>query len=45
MGAEVQNVSRDDLVIAPFAFSDGNCPNCQHGITTASMNGGFFPMN
>ena len=34
-----------DLVIAPFAFSDGTCPNCQNGITTACMNGGFFPMN
>src|SRR5207248_11298106 len=34
-----------DLVISPFAFSDGTCPNCQNGITTACMNGGFFPMN
>ena len=32
-------------MIAPFAFSDGTCPNCRHGITTACMNGGFFPMN
>src|SRR4051794_18039804 len=45
VGSEVTNLSKDDLVIAPFAFSDGTCPNCQNGITTACMNGGFFPMN
>src|SRR3954466_12349254 len=44
-GADVTNVQRGDLVIAPFAFSDGTCPHCRHGITTACMNGGFFPMN
>src|SRR3954451_7225087 len=44
-GADVTNVDRGDLVIAPFAFSDGTCPHCRHGITTACMNGGFFPMN
>jgi threonine dehydrogenase-like Zn-dependent dehydrogenase len=32
-------------VSSPFAFSDGTCRNCQNGITTAWMNGGFFPMN
>ncbi len=45
VGAEVSSLSEGDLVISPFAFSDGTCPNCQHGITTACMNGGFFPMN
>ena len=45
VGAEVTSLSKGDLVIAPFAFSDGTCPNCQHGVTTACMNGGFFPMN
>src|SRR3954452_1010665 len=45
VGAEVSNLDKGDLVIAPFAFSDGSCPNCQNGITTACMNGGFFPMN
>src|SRR5215216_4735287 len=45
VGAEVTHVAKGDLVIAPFAFSDGTCPNCQNGITTACMNGGFFPMN
>jgi threonine dehydrogenase-like Zn-dependent dehydrogenase len=45
VGADVGDIARGDLVIAPFAFSDGSCPNCQNGITTACMNGGFFPMN
>src|SRR3954466_1464679 len=45
VGADVTNLSKGDLVIAPFAFSDGTCPNCQNGVTTACMNGGFFPMN
>src|SRR3954467_13120462 len=45
VGSEVSNVAKGDLVICPFAFSDGTCPHCQHGITTACANGGFFPMN
>src|SRR4051794_18051273 len=45
IGAEVRGLAKGDLVIAPFAFSDGTCPNCQHGVTTACMNGGVFPMN
>src|SRR3954471_7341048 len=45
VGAEVRTVARGDLVICPFAFSDGTCPHCQNGITTACMNGGFFPSN
>jgi hypothetical protein len=45
VGADVSGLAKGDLVIAPFAFSDGSCPNCRHGITTACMNGGFFPMN
>ena len=45
VGTEVTDLKEGDLVIAPFAFSDGSCPNCQNGITTACMNGGFFPMN
>jgi threonine dehydrogenase-like Zn-dependent dehydrogenase len=45
VGADVRDIKTGGLVIAPFAFSDGTCPNCRHGITTACMNGGFFPMN
>src|SRR3954453_13563370 len=45
VGADVTHLATGDLVIAPFAFSDGTCPNCRYGITTSCMNGGFFPMN
>src|SRR3954471_405578 len=45
IGAEVQKVKKGDFVIAPFAYSDGTCPHCKHGITTACLTGGFFPQN
>jgi threonine dehydrogenase-like Zn-dependent dehydrogenase len=45
VGTEVTALAKGDLVIAPFAFSDGVCPNCRNGITTACIHGGFFPVN
>jgi threonine dehydrogenase-like Zn-dependent dehydrogenase len=45
VGPDIQNIKQGDFVIAPFAFSDGTCPHCRHGITSACANGGFFPMN
>jgi threonine dehydrogenase-like Zn-dependent dehydrogenase len=45
VGSEVHEIAKGDFVIAPFAFSDGTCPHCRHGITSACANGGFFPMN
>ena len=45
VGSDVQQIKKGDFVIAPFAYSDGTCPNCLHGITTACDTGGFFPMN
>ena len=45
VGAEVHDIAKGDFVISPFAFSDGTCPHCRHGITSACANGGFFPMN
>ena len=45
VGADVATVRTGDFVIAPFAYSDGTCPHCRHGIHTACPNGGFFPMN
>lgn len=41
-GAEVRDIKTGDFVIAPFAFSDGTCPNCRAGFQTACMHGGFF---
>jgi threonine dehydrogenase-like Zn-dependent dehydrogenase len=45
VGSDVRNIKRGDFVIAPFAFSDGTCPHCRHGITSACAAGGFFPEN
>jgi threonine dehydrogenase-like Zn-dependent dehydrogenase len=45
VGVEVSTVKRGDFVIAPFAFSDGTCPQCRHGITSACVAGGFHPSN
>jgi threonine dehydrogenase-like Zn-dependent dehydrogenase len=42
VGAEVHDVARGALVIAPFAYSDGTCPHCRAGITTSCVNGGFW---
>ena len=41
-GTEVEGVQRGDLVIAPFIYSDGSCPHCQHGSTIACAAGGTF---
>ncbi len=45
VGSEVTSVRKGELVISPFAFSDGTCPHCRHGIHTACKNGGFYPSN
>jgi threonine dehydrogenase-like Zn-dependent dehydrogenase len=45
VGSEVRNVAKGDFVISPFAFNDGTCPNCRHGITSACSAGGFYPSN
>ena len=42
VGAEVRDVNRGDLVVMPFAFSDGTCPFCHEGLHTACVHGGFF---
>ena len=41
-GAEVQNLSEGDLVIAPFTYSDGSCANCLAGVTSQCVAGGSF---
>jgi len=42
VGAEVRAVKRGDLVVMPFAFSDGTCVFCHEGLHTACVHGGFF---
>ncbi len=42
VGADVQRVKAGDLVIMPFAFSDGTCMFCDEGLPTSCIHGGFF---
>lgn len=42
VGAEVTTVARGDLVIAPFAYSDGTCRFCRAGLQTSCEHGGFW---
>lgn len=42
VGAEVTTVKPGDLVLAPFAISDGTCELCEEGLHTACVHGGFW---
>jgi threonine dehydrogenase-like Zn-dependent dehydrogenase len=42
VGADVRNLKRGDLVVMPFAFSDGTCAFCREGLNTSCVHGGFF---
>src|SRR3982751_5998701 len=42
VGREVTGIKAGDFVIMPFAFSDGTCEFCRHGLQTACIHGGFF---
>lgn len=42
VGADVRTVKRGDLVVAPFAWSDGTCVFCQSGLQTSCLHGGFW---
>lgn len=41
-GSEVSTVRVGDLVIAPFAWSDGTCDFCRDGLQTSCRTGGFW---
>jgi threonine dehydrogenase-like Zn-dependent dehydrogenase len=45
IGADVRTVKRGDLVVMPFAISDGTCEFCREGLQTACVHGGFFGNN
>jgi hypothetical protein len=45
VGAEVRTVKRGDVVVMPFAFSDGTCAFCREGLNTACVHVGFFGNN
>src|SRR3954453_15591658 len=42
IGADVQTLKVGDLVIMPFAHSEGRCPFCHEGLQTACVHVGFF---
>jgi hypothetical protein len=41
-GSAVTTVKPGDLVVAPFAISDGTCARCRAGITTSCLQGSFW---
>jgi threonine dehydrogenase-like Zn-dependent dehydrogenase len=45
IGAGVQTIKRGDLVVMPFAYSDGTCEFCHEGLHTACVHVGFFGNN
>jgi threonine dehydrogenase-like Zn-dependent dehydrogenase len=42
IGSAVQTIKRGQLVIMPFASSDGSCMFCEEGLPTACVHRGFF---
>ena len=45
IGSLVATLKRGDLVIMPFAYSDGTCEFCHEGLNTACVHVGFFGNN
>ncbi|PYQ67216.1 MAG: IMP dehydrogenase [Acidobacteria bacterium] len=42
VGADVHTLKAGDVVVMPFAFSDGTCIFCHEGLQTSCVHGGFF---
>src|SRR5438309_6617307 len=42
VGSDVRALKVGDVVVMPFAFSDGACVFCQEGLHTSCIHGGFF---
>ena len=42
VGADVSTIKKGDLVVMPFAWSDGACEFCREGLQTSCLHGGFF---
>jgi threonine dehydrogenase-like Zn-dependent dehydrogenase len=42
VGGDVQRLRRGQVVVMPFAYSDGRCMFCDEGLQTACVHGGFF---
>jgi threonine dehydrogenase-like Zn-dependent dehydrogenase len=45
VGVDVRTIKRGDLVVMPFAYSDGICEFCHEGLHTACVHVGFFGSN
>ena len=44
VGADVRSIKVGDVVVMPFAYSDGTCVFCAEGLNTSCIHGGFFGM-
>jgi threonine dehydrogenase-like Zn-dependent dehydrogenase len=42
VGADVRTLKVGDVVVMPFAYSDGSCVFCHEGLPTSCLHGGFF---
>jgi threonine dehydrogenase-like Zn-dependent dehydrogenase len=42
VGSQVTKIKKGDLVVMPFAYSDGTCAFCHEGLPTACVHVGFF---
>src|ERR687884_656248 len=42
VGSDVRNIKAGNLVVMPFAYSDGTCDFCHEGLNTSCVHGGFF---
>jgi len=42
VGPDVCTIKPGNLVVIPFAFSDGTCVFCREGLQTSCIHGGFF---
>jgi threonine dehydrogenase-like Zn-dependent dehydrogenase len=42
VGADVRTMKVGDVVVMPFAYSDGSCAFCHGGLHTSCVHGGFF---
>src|SRR5436309_2775067 len=42
VGSGVRTLKVGDVVVMPFAFSDGTCVFCHEGLHTSCVHGGFF---
>src|SRR5438445_9743773 len=42
VGTDVRILKIGDVVVMPFAYSDGSCVFCHEGLHTSCLHGGFF---